>query len=129
MSDITMTQIGRATHHFRALIDVDPANLNPTVDLYNFLDADGKMQKMIDSILQDPGIEATIEAEFEAQSSSVTKCKFVPNSLQRFFAPGNFSAGGRIIGMEISLDIATVAPIVEQGAIEMKFEFLHTDMR
>jgi hypothetical protein len=129
MPDIIMTQIGRATHHFRALIDVDPANLNPTIDLFNYLDANGVTQKMIDSILQDPGIEATIEAEFEAQSSSVTKCKFVPDSLKRTFASGNFSAGNKLIGMEISLDIATVAPIVEQGAIEMKFEFLHTDMR
>lgn len=130
MADITMTQIKGATHHYRALIDVDPANLTPTVDLFNFLDADGNPQKMIDSILQDPEIEANIEAEFESKSGSIVDCKFVADSLTRFYTGGlGWAQGQELSGMTIQLDITTVSPIIEEGAIEMKFEFLHTDMR
>jgi hypothetical protein len=128
--DITMTQIAGATHHYQALVDVDPANLEPTVDLFHFIDADGNTAKFgvplqtVDGILQDPELEACIEAEFQALSSSVRWCKFKKDSLKTILSPS-----GHIIDVFIKLKITTVAPIVEPEAIDMKFEYLHTDMR
>lgn len=116
-----MTQIPGTTHHYRALIDVDPANLNPSVDLLNFKDILGNIHETVDAIQSDPFLEATIEAEFQSKSGSVRFCEFVPDSLQKILSPS-----GYIIDLFILLDITTLAPIVEQGAIEMKFEFLHS---
>lgn len=124
MPDITMTQILGATHHYRALIDVDPAKLQPTLDLLFFKDVLGNVQRTVDAIVQDPQLEANIEAEFEAQTTAVKYCKFVPDSLTKIVSPS-----GHIIDMFIKLDITTLALAVEVGAIEMKFEFLHTGMR
>jgi hypothetical protein len=124
MADILMTQIPGTTHHYRALLDVDPADLTPRLNLFNFLDILGDLQETVPGIISDPFLEATIEAEFEAQSSSVTGCKFVADSLKKILSPS-----GHVIDASIQLDISTVAPIVEQGAIEMKFEFLHSGTR
>jgi hypothetical protein len=124
MADITMTQIPGTTHHYRALIDVDPGNLTPTVDLENYLTVAGQPRKIVDAIEQDPFIEETIEAEFEAQTTSVKYCQFLPGSYSEVVAPN-----GTVISRTIKLDITTISPIVEQGAIEMKFEFLHTGPR
>ena len=128
--DITMTQIAGATHHYQALVDVDPANLEPTLDLFRFLDADGNASKFgvplktVNGIVQDPWLEANIEAEFQALSSSVRWCKFKKDSLKTILSPS-----GHVIDMFIKLEILTVAPIVEAQAMDMKFEYLHTDMR
>lgn len=124
MPDITMTQIRGATHHYRALIDVDPGNPKPTVDLFNFLDADGALKQTVDGILQDPELEANIFGRFQILSSSVQRCEFLADSLVK-----TFDAAGEITGATIQLDITTTAPVAEQDAIEMKFQFLHTATR
>ena len=128
MADIQMTQIDRTTHHYRALIDVDPANLTPTVDLLEFIgrNTQGSLAtlRMVDAIISDPGLEETIEAEFEAQTTSVKGCEFVADSLIRVV---NFA--GMLMELTITLDITTVALLPEAGALEMKFEFLHTIAR
>ena len=72
MADIVMTQVRGTTHHYFASIDVDPANLEPEVDLFNFLDADGDPGETVAAILEDPFLEDIIAGKFEAKTTSVT---------------------------------------------------------
>ncbi len=126
MADIQMTQIPGTTHHYRALINVDPAKLTPTVDLLEFLKTPaegGGTHRTVDAIITDPFLEDDIEAEFQANTSSVKGCKFKADSVKRVLVKGITSE------LTIELEILTVSPVVEQGAIEMKFEFLHSGMR
>lgn len=116
MADIVMTQIQGTTHHFRALIAVDPGNLEPTIDLKNIFKPNGAPGKVVEAILADPHLESIIEAEFEAQTTSVKNC---------IFKPGSFNAAA----LTIALLITTTSPIVEPDALEIKFEFLHSGPR
>jgi hypothetical protein len=126
VADIVMTKIRGTTHHYRHLIDVDPAGLEPTIDLMHYLDPDkpGLMFDVVDAIQTDQNIEHIIEAEFEAKTSSVKYCEFKPGSYVEILAPN-----GHAIKRTIQLLITTVSPTVEEGAVEMKFEFLHSGMR
>ena len=121
-----MTKIRGTTHHYRHLVDVDPANLTPTIDLMHYLDPDkpGLMFEVVDAIQQDHAIEHIIEAEFEAKTTSVKDCVFKPDSYTEVLSP----SGHAIVGT-IQLRLTTTALVPEVGAVEMKFEFLHSGMR
>lgn len=116
MADIVMTQIGGTTHHFRALIAVDPGNLEPTIDLKNIFKPNGAPGLVTEAITSDPNLENVIEAEFEAKTTSVKDC---------VFKPGSFDAAA----LTIALLITTTSPVIEPDAIEIKFEFLHSGPR
>ena len=126
MADIVMTKIRGTTHHYRHLVDVDPANLEPTIDLRHFFDPDkpGLMFDIVEAIQTDQNIENIIEAEFEAQTTAVKYCRFKPGSYTEILTPS-----GKVLERFIQLQITTVAPVAQEGAIEMKFEFLHSGMR
>jgi hypothetical protein len=115
MADIVMTQVPGTTHHYTALIPVDPAALEPTIDLAHYLDGNGDTQDIPEAIQEDQHVEDTIEAEFEAQSTSVTSCKFLAGSYVKTPAAHT-----------IALSITTSAAVVEADAIAIKFEFLHS---
>jgi hypothetical protein len=123
VADIVMTKIRGTTHHYRHLIDVDPANLEPTIDLMHYLDPDvpGQMFYITNAIQTDRFIEDIIEAEFEAKTTSVKYCQFKPGSYNEILGPS-----GKAIERTIQLEIQTISPVVEPGAVEMKFEFLHS---
>jgi len=123
MPDIMMTRIAGTTRHFRALIDVDPANLQPSIDLFEYLDPDGAtLRRMPAGSLQGPNVEATIKASFEAKTTSLVDCEFLADSLDRTYAPNpGWAQGGSLTGASIKLDITTNAIAVEADAIEMQF--------
>lgn len=116
MADIILTQIRDTTHHFTALISVDPANLVPTVDLKNALDADGNPIEILDSIQTDPGLESIIKASFKQVSDSVSGVIFKADS---------FDA----TALTIQLEITTSAGVIEADAVSIQWEFLHTATR
>jgi hypothetical protein len=116
MADIILTQTRGTTHHFTALIPVDPADLEPTVDLENALDADGNPIEILDAITQDPELEFIIDANFKQVSDSVSNV---------IFKPGSFDADA----LTIQLQITTSAVVVEQDAVSIKWEFLHSATR
>ena len=121
MPDILMTQVEGTTHHYFALVDAALANLEPSIDLAHYLDAGGVQHDVVNSIQQDFFIEQSIEAEFEAQTTSVKGCIFKPGSYKAIVAPN-----GAIIERSIQLQITTSAPGDEADAIKMEFEFLHS---
>jgi hypothetical protein len=116
MADITMTQVTGTTHHYFANINVDPGTLEPTIDLKDALDASGNPIKIPESIQDDPYLESIIDADFEAQTTSITSAKFKPGS----FDP---------VALTIALEIVTTAIVPEVGALAMRFEFLHSGTR
>ena len=116
MADILLTQIRDTTHHFTALIPVDPGNLEPTVDLRNALDADGNPIEILPGIRNDPGLESIIDADFKQLSDDVSNV---------IFKPGSFDANA----LTIQLQITTAAVGVEADAVFIKWEFLHSATR
>jgi hypothetical protein len=118
MADIRMTQVRGTTHHFYAMVDVDPSNLEPTVDLALALDYLGNTIKIDESIRSDLRLEDIIFAFFKAESSSVTGCIFKPDSLTRNPITK--------YGIAITIVIETSALVVEPNAMKIEFEFQHT---
>lgn len=115
MADITMTQVSGTTHHYTATIDVEVANLTPTLDLKNVLNEAGDAIEVPENILADPNLESIIDATFKGNTASITNTVFLD---------GSFDADALTIQLQI-----TTTGGDEAGALTMRFEFLHSGTR
>lgn len=122
MADITMTQVRATTHHYTALIDVEVADLEPTLFLSAILDADGNAAVVPEAItdelnanLDSDGNPSLIDATFVGNTTSIQAVAFKANS---------FDADALTIQLEI-----TTTGGDETGAISLKLEFLDSASR
>lgn len=115
MADITMTQVTGTTHHYTADIDVEVANLQPSIDLKNALNAAADPIEVPENILADTNLEDIIKGTFVANTASITSVGFLAGS----FDP---------VALTIQLGITTTGGD-EADAISMQFEFLHSVAR